>query len=74
MTIFDVVTVACFLAMAVAFFTVLDSNQRILPHFLISGLAFAIANQLGNKDQALFAVVVIAAGIAYAVYAALRRN
>ena len=72
MTLFDIVTVGCFVAMAAAYFTICGADQRLLPHFLIAGLAFAIANQLGNRGQELFAIVVILAGAGYAAYVARR--
>lgn len=72
MTVFDLLAVACFGAMAIAYFTVCAADQRLLPHFLLSGVAFAIANQLGNRGQELFAIALLVIGAGYAYYVARR--
>jgi hypothetical protein len=66
-TIFDFVTVACFLGIAGAFFILTERQPRTLLHLLLAGIAFAVANQLGNADHIISAVILIFAGIAYAV-------
>lgn len=66
MTIFDIVTVGCFLAMVVAYFKLGDADQRLIPHLLLSGVAFAVANQLGNHGRPLLAILLIVAGAGYA--------
>jgi hypothetical protein len=65
-TPFDYVTVACFLAMAGAFFTLTAREPRTLLHLLVVGIAFAVANQVGNAGHTLLAVILIIAGITYA--------
>jgi hypothetical protein len=65
-TIFDYVTVACFLGMAGAFFILTAREPRTLLHLLVVGAAFAIANQVGNAGYTVLGVVLIIAGIAYA--------
>ena len=65
-TLFDYVTVACFLGMVGAFFTLTAREPRTLVYLLLAGIAFAIANQLGNAGYAVLALLVIIAGIAYA--------
>jgi hypothetical protein len=42
-------------------------RQRTLLHLLLSGIAFAVANQLGNAGYDLSGVILIIAGIAYAI-------
>ena len=69
LTLFDFVTVACFLAMAVAFFTLTARESRTLLHMLVAGVAFAVANQLGNADHAVFGSILIILGAGYAVIA-----
>jgi nitrate/nitrite transporter NarK len=66
-TLFDYVTVACFLGVAGAFFMVTLREPRTLLHILLAGIAFAIANQLGNAGYAVFGWIMIIAGIVYAV-------
>jgi hypothetical protein len=66
-TLFDYVTVACFLAMAGGFFMLTARHPRTLLHLLLAGIAFAIANQLGNDGHAIFGSLLIIAGIAYAI-------
>jgi 1-acyl-sn-glycerol-3-phosphate acyltransferase len=62
---FDVLTVACFLVMAVAFFFWTKRDVRTLLNLSISGVAFAVANHLGNSGWPLFALLLIAAGAGY---------
>ena len=65
-TLFDFATVACFFGLEGAFFQLTARRQRTLLHLLLSGIAFAVANQLGNAGYDLSAVILIIAGIAYA--------
>jgi hypothetical protein len=65
-TLFDFATVACFFGLVGAFFLLTARRQRTLLHLLLSGIAFAVANQLGNAGYDLSAVILIIAGIAYA--------
>jgi len=65
MTIFDVVTVACFVGLVVAYFQFTDREYRTLAQLILSGIVFAVANQVGNAGFALLAGVLIAAGAGY---------
>jgi hypothetical protein len=65
-TLFDYVTVACFLGMAGAFFILTAREPRTLLHLLVVGATFAIANQVGNAGYTVLGVALIIAGIAYA--------
>jgi len=65
-TVFDVVTVTCFVALVMAYFLFTSREPKTLLHLIVSGAVFAIANQVGNAGWALLAVVLIAAGAAYA--------
>ena len=47
-TIFDYVTIADFLIAAFAFLILTERDARTLVRVLISGIVFAIANQVGN--------------------------
>jgi hypothetical protein len=66
-TLFDYVTVACFLAMSGAYLMLTTRQPRTLVHLLLAGIAFAIANQLGNDGHAIFGSLLIVAGTAYAI-------
>ncbi|WP_366946522.1 XrtV sorting system accessory protein [uncultured Bradyrhizobium sp.] len=66
-TFFDVVTVTCFVGLVIAFFQFTEREIRTLVHFILIGVVFAVANQVGNAGSAVLALVLIAAGIAYAV-------
>jgi hypothetical protein len=66
-SLFDYVTVACFLAVVGAFFMLTARQPRTLLHLLLAGIAFAIANQLGNDGHAVFGSLLIIAGIAYSI-------
>ncbi len=72
-TFFDVVTVTCFAGLVIAFFQFTDRQTRTLIHFILSGVVFAVANQVGNAGLAAFALALIAAGIAYAVLTVRRQ-
>jgi hypothetical protein len=65
-TAFDYLTVACFFCLVVVYFLWTSRDTRTLLHLLISGVAFAIANQVGNNGLTLFALTLIVAGAAYA--------
>ena len=65
-TLFDYATVACFLGLVGAFFLLTARRPQTLLHFLLSGIAFAVANQLGNADHGVSGVILIIAGIGYA--------
>ena len=65
-TFFDVLTVVCFIGLVAAFFRFTNQDTRTLLQFLLSGIVFAIANQVGNAGSMLLAGVLVAAGIGYA--------
>jgi hypothetical protein len=71
-TLFDVISVASFIGLVLAFFWWTERDTRTLLHFVISGTVLAIANQVGNAGQTLFAFLLIIAGIGYAVIVAWR--
>ncbi len=71
-TLFDIVSVADFIGLVLAFFFWTKRDNRTLLHFVISGAVFAIANQVGNAGQIIFASILLIAGIAYAVVIAWR--
>jgi hypothetical protein len=66
-TLFDIVSVASFIGLVLAFFFWTERDNKTLLHFVISGAVFAVANQVGNAGQTVFAFVLLIAGIAYAV-------
>jgi hypothetical protein len=65
-TFFDVVTVTCFAALVIAFFQFTDRETRTLVHFILAGIVFAVANQVGNAGSTILAIVLILAGATYA--------
>ena len=73
-TLFDFATVACFLGLVGAYFLLTARRRRTLLHFLVSGIAFAVANQLGNADYVISGVILIIAGIGYAVIVVRNRK
>ena len=50
-TFFDVITVACFAGLVIAFFQFTDRETRTLVHFILAGVVFAVANQIGNNGS-----------------------
>ena len=65
-TAFDFLTVACFAGLGIAYFKFAKRDSRSLMHLMISAVAFAIANQMGNADLPIFALILVVAGIGYA--------
>jgi hypothetical protein len=66
-TFFDVITVTCFAGLVLAFFQFTNRKIRILAHFLMVGVVLAVANQLGNAGETILALVLILAGVGYAI-------
>jgi hypothetical protein len=66
-TLFDVVTVTCFIGLVIAFFRFTDRDTRTLVHFVVGAIVFAVANQLGNGGRPAFGVGLLLAGICYIV-------
>jgi hypothetical protein len=69
-TLYDFVTVICFICMVLTYFMFTEGGMRVLAQFMLPGAAFAIANQVGNhagNDVAMnaLAVILIVAGIGY---------
>lgn len=71
-TFFDMITVACFIAMVAVFFQFTDREIKTLLQFMVAGVVLAVANQVGNAGSALLAMVLIFAGGAYVVLLARR--
>lgn len=65
-TLFDILTVTCFVGLVFAFFQFTDRKTRTLLHFLLSGIVFAVANQVGNAGASILATILIVAGAGYA--------
>jgi uncharacterized membrane protein HdeD (DUF308 family) len=69
-TVYDFVTVICFLCVVVTYFMFTEGGMKVLAHFMLPAAAFAIANQVGNHAGSdllmnILAVVLIVAGIGY---------
>lgn len=73
-TLFDVLTVATFLALVIGFMLWTERDTRTLLHFCVSGLVLAVANQLGNAGAPLFAFVLIGVSVGYALLVAWPRT
>jgi hypothetical protein len=50
-----------------AFFLLTSRHHRTLLHLLLSGIAFAVANQLGNAGYVISGWLLIFAGVGYAI-------
>ncbi len=71
-TFFDVLTVTCFVGLVIAFFQFTDRETKTLIHFMLAGVVFATANQVGNSGSVVLAGILVLAGCAYAVLIARR--
>jgi hypothetical protein len=69
-TLFDVVTVTCFVGLVIAFFRFTNRNRRTLIEFVAVGLALAVANQVGNAGQTVLAVALILGSLGFVALAA----
>jgi len=65
LTVYDFVTVTCFICVVLTYFMFTEGGTKVLAHFMLPAAAFAIANQLGNAGMNVLAVVLILAGIGY---------
>ena len=70
---FDFLTVACFLGLVAAFVLYTERDTRTLMHMLISAVAFAIANQVGNEGFTVLALGLVLAGVGYSALVVLRK-
>ena len=57
MTVYDFVTVACFICIVVTYFMFSEGGMKILARFVLSAAAFAVANQVGNAGMNVLAVI-----------------
>ena len=71
-TLFDVITVTCFVGLVIAFFQFTDREPRTLVHFILAAIVFAVANQVGNGGWTILGLILILAGIAYSGLVARR--
>ena len=69
-TFFDVLTVTCFVGLVIAFLQFTDRETRTLVHFILAGVVFAVANQVGNAGSTVLGLILIFAGVGYAVLVA----
>jgi hypothetical protein len=68
-TFFDALTVTCFVVLVGSFFLWTDQAPRTLMNFLLCGIVFAVANQVGNAESIVLGGILVAAGIGYALLA-----
>jgi hypothetical protein len=78
-TVYDVMTVACFACVVATYFMLTEGGMRLLAHFMLPAVAFAVANQVGNAGiragntfMNALAIILIVAGIGY-TYIIVRR-
>ena len=69
-TVYDFVTVICFILAVLTYFMFTEGGMMVLAHFMLPAAAFAIANQVGNHAGSnvpmnVLAVILIVAGIGY---------
>ena len=65
-TFFDVISVTCFVGLVIAFFQFTDRETRTLVQFILVGVVFAVANQVGNGGSTVLALILILAGVTFA--------
>jgi len=66
-TVFDVITVTCFIALVLAFLRFTDRDPWTLLRLLLAVLAFAVANQVGNHGFFVLSALLILAGIGWSL-------
>ncbi len=62
-TLYDIATVALFFCVIAAYVFLTDRRPQALLRLLLTGLAFAIANQLGNLGLHFLAAALLVAGV-----------
>ena len=61
-TLFDALTVACFIGLVTVFFLFSERDTPTLLRYTLAGIGLATANQLGNQGHfALGAILIMAA-------------
>ena len=65
-SIYDIVSVILFFSGVAAFVFLTDRKPATVSRLLVSGVAVAVANQLGNAGQDLLAGALLAAAAVYA--------
>ncbi len=58
-TLFDYLTIVCFAGLVIIYFQFTKRGVRTLMQLMISGVAFAIANQMGNANEILVQQMVV---------------
>jgi hypothetical protein len=62
-TLYDIATVALFSCAVAAYVFLTDRQPQALLRLLLTGLAFAVANQLGNHGLHVLAAALLVAGV-----------
>jgi hypothetical protein len=65
-TVYDIVSVVLFLCVVAAFLILTDRQPGTVSRLLVSGIAIAVGNQIGNIGQGLLAAALMVAGCVYA--------
>lgn len=66
-SVFDIVSVVLFFSGVAAFVFLTDRAPATVSRLLVSGVAIAVANQLGNAGHELLAGALLVAGAIYGV-------
>jgi hypothetical protein len=62
---FDAVTVTCFIGLVFAFFRFTERDTATLLRYMLSGVALAVANQLGNLGYVVLGSILVVAAMGY---------
>jgi len=66
-TVFDVISVTCFVGLVIAYLQFSNREPRTLVHLVLAGVVFAVTNQVGNAGFLGLATLLTIAGVTYAV-------
>jgi len=66
-TLFDVLSVTCFVGLVIAYLQFSNREPRTLVHLILAGVVFAVTNQIGNAGSFGLATLLMIAGVTYAV-------
>lgn len=64
-TIFDALTVSCFIGLVIAFFRFTERDTPTLLRTMLCAIALAIANQLGNTGNLVLGFILVVAAIGF---------
>jgi len=64
-TFFDALTIVCFIGLVIAFFQFTERDTATLLRYMLSGIALAVANQVGNMCHVVLGCILVVAAMGF---------